>query len=154
MSPIFLRFSIFLSFNSCSTHQPVFWIFPISCRRLETACWLTPNCSASCVCVCESSSFNNACNSASSNFLSIFHVPCLQLRSHYFWNAETFVHTCLATEHIHHKLLEVIDVILRQFSTYWTQQHNTMQTLFQFVSRAHLTLVDNTTKWRRSVKSL
>ena len=28
-------------------------------------------------------------------------------------------------------------------STYWTQQHNTTHTLFQFITRARLTLVDN-----------
>ena len=35
MSRVFLHFSIFLSFNSCCTHLSVFWIFPISCGRLD-----------------------------------------------------------------------------------------------------------------------
>ena len=32
-------------------------------------------------------------------------------------------------------------------------EHNTTHTLFQFITRARLTLVDDTTKWR-SIKSL
>ena len=50
MTCVFLRFSIFLSFNSCGTHLPVFRIFSNPRSRLETVCWLTANCSASCVC--------------------------------------------------------------------------------------------------------
>ena len=86
-SHVFLRFSICLSFNSCDTHLSVFWIFPISHSRLETACWLTSNCSASCLRVCESSSFNNPFNFTSSIFLlfSTFLVFLLILcRSHHF----------------------------------------------------------------------
>jgi len=44
ISHVFLRLSICLLFNSCGTYLPTFWIFPISRRRLETACWLTLNC--------------------------------------------------------------------------------------------------------------
>ena len=75
--------------------------------RLET----TLNCSASYFWVCESSSSSNACNSTPSIFLVIFHVSCLEPGSHHFWNAETTVHTYFAMEHVHHKLLEVIDMI-------------------------------------------
>ena len=96
-------------------YQSVFWIFPISRSRLETTCWLTPNLSASYFCVCDSSSSNNACNLTFSNFLAVFRVSCVQLRSHHFWNAETIVHTYLAMEHVHHKLLEVIGKIHQQF---------------------------------------
>ena len=70
----FLCSPICLSFDSCGTHISVFWIFPISCGRLEIACWLTPYCSASCFCVGESSSSNNACSFTSSNFFGCF--PC------------------------------------------------------------------------------
>ena len=80
------RFSISLSFNTCGTHLLVFWIFPIFRSRLETVCWLTSNCSASCFCVCESSSSNSTCNSTSSNCLTAFHVPCLQSGITTFWN--------------------------------------------------------------------
>ena len=90
-------------------HLPTFWIFSISRRRLETACWwLTLNCSASCFCICESSSSSNACNSTSSYFLGVFCIPCLQHRNLQFWNAETIVHTFFAMEHVHHKLLQSV----------------------------------------------
>ena len=65
---------------------------------------------ASCFCVCELSWSNNACNFTSSiiwwisTFLLFLLVLC---RSHYFWNAETFVHTYPAMEHVHPKLFEV-----------------------------------------------
>ena len=72
---VFVLF-IFLTFNSRGTHPSLFLIFPISCSRLETACGPTPNCSASCFCVCESSTFSNSCNSTSLNFLTVFRVPC------------------------------------------------------------------------------
>ena len=39
-----------------------------------------------------------------------------------------------------------------QMSKHWTQQHDTMHTLFQFITRAGPTLVYDTTKWR-GVKS-
>ena len=65
-------------FAPCSTHVVtylvVLWIFPISRSRLKKVYWLPPNCTASCFCVCESSSSNNACNSTSSIFLAVFHV--------------------------------------------------------------------------------
>ena len=86
-----LRFSICPSFISCCVHLPVFWIFPISRGRLETACWLTHNCSTSYFRVCESFSSNNACNSTCSNFLGCFPsclmsksplLKCLNPRSH------------------------------------------------------------------------
>ena len=115
ISHMFLRLSICLSFNSCGTHLPTFWIFLISRRRLETACWLTLNCSASCFCVCESSSSSNVCNSTSSYFLDGF--PCLQHRNLQFWNAETIVHTFFTMEYVHHKLLRVIGMIPQQFSS-------------------------------------
>ena len=103
ISHVFLRLSICLSFNSCGTHLPTFWIFPISRRRLETACWLTLNCSASCF--CESSSSSNVCNSMSSYFLGGF--PCLQHRKSPIlkcWN-----HFIVpAIEHVHHKLLQSV----------------------------------------------
>ena len=72
---VFALFHLML-FNSCGTHLPLFWIFSISRSRLETACWLMPNCWTSCFCVSESSS-KNSCNSTSLNFLVILHVTCL-----------------------------------------------------------------------------
>ena len=118
MSGVFSRFSICLSYNSCGTHLLVFWIFLISSNWLEKACWLTFNCSASYFCVCESSSSNNAFYSIPSIFwrFSMFPVFFLILCwSHHFWNAKTIVHTYFVIKHVHHKLLEVIDMIRQQF---------------------------------------
>ena len=118
MSLVFLRFSIYLSFDSRGTHLPVFWIFPIFRNLSKTARWLSSNCSASCFSVCESSSINNACNLRMfwrfSTFLVFFLVLC---QSHHFWNAEIIVHTYLVMEHVHHNLLGVIAMIQRHFSS-------------------------------------
>ena len=146
------------------------WL-PILRSLLETTCRLTPNFSASCFCVCESSSSNN---STSSNSFGGF--PCYlfsPLCCVDFWKDEIIVHTYFAMEHVHYKPLEVIVTIRQQFSsneikklisfatalcsvqisTCWTQQHNTMHTLFQLIIRACLILVDDTTKWRTVISS-
>ena len=165
---MFLRLSICLSFNSCGTHLPTFWIFPISRRWLETACWwLTLNCSASCF--CESSSSSNACNSTSSYFL-VCRVPSATSKSPILkrWNhSHVFCDGACG-----HKLLQVIGMIPQQFSSnenkklmlsanapylvqisYETQQHNTMQTLFnQITLRVWHLLMYN--KMAYNVKSL
>ena len=70
-SHVFLHSSICLLFNAST----VFGIFPISCDRLETACWLIPNYSVSCFCVCKLSSFNN---STSSIFVGFPYASCPQ----------------------------------------------------------------------------
>ena len=70
----FLCFSTPFQLMWCGIHLLVFWTFPISRNRSETAYWLTSNWSASCLCVCESSSPNNTCNSTSSNFFSRFYM--------------------------------------------------------------------------------
>ena len=68
ISQVVFRFSCCLSFGSCGTHFPTFWIFPMAFKRMETASRVTFNWSASCYCVWASSSSNNACNSLSWNF--------------------------------------------------------------------------------------
>jgi len=106
---------ICLSFNSCGTHLPTFWIFPISRRRLEIAWWLTLNCSASYFCVCKSSSAMLAIPRLRTFW--VFRVPCLQHRNLQFWNVETIIHTFFTMKHVHHKLLQVIGMIPQQFSS-------------------------------------
>ena len=80
MLHVFLRFSICLLFDSCGgTHVPVFWIFPISRSRsrLETACWLTPNCSASCFCFANHLRPTVLAIPHLRIFLTVFQIPCL-----------------------------------------------------------------------------
>ena len=113
--------SICLSFNSCGTHLPTFRIFPISRRRLKTACWLTLNCSASRLLklfLYLSSSSSNACNSTSSYFLSGF--PCSLSATSKSpilkrWNHRSHVFCDGVCSH--QKLLQVIDMLLQQFSS-------------------------------------
>ena len=76
MSRVFLRFFFSLSFNSCGTHLPVFWMFSVSCSRSKATSRLTPNCSATCFCVYESSLSCNACNSTSWNYRKEHGFPC------------------------------------------------------------------------------
>ena len=52
-------------FHSCGTHFPIFWIFPMDFKRMETASRVTFNWSASCCWVWASSSSNNACSNNS-----------------------------------------------------------------------------------------
>ena len=56
------------------THLPIFWILPISISWSEIARWQMPNCSASCFVFVN---HLRACNSTSSNFLTVFRIPCL-----------------------------------------------------------------------------
>ena len=67
---VFFGFSCSLSFSSCETHFPTFWIFPMTFKHMVTPSRVTFNWSASCCCVWPSSSTNNAYNSASSNSFS------------------------------------------------------------------------------------
>ena len=75
----------------------------------------SPNFSACCFCVCESSSFNNACNSTFSNSFDGFphsvssFLSCVEIT--------TFETSKSYDGHVHHKLLEVIGMIWQQFSS-------------------------------------
>jgi len=102
-------------------HLLTFWIFSISHKRLETACWLTQLTNSIALRVVFV--FVNHLHPAMlaiprlRTFWAVFSVPCLQHRNLQFWNVETIVHTFFAMEHVHHKLLQVIGMIPQQFSS-------------------------------------
>ena len=116
ISQVVFRLSMYLSFNSYSTHFPSFWIFPMACKRLEIVAWSIPNAFANCFRVWVESSSSNACNFASTNFFGGFHVLRCWGRNHHFWNVETNLCTLFLIRHVHHKLLQEYDDSQQRFS--------------------------------------
>ena len=57
-----IRSSLFLGFNACGIHLPVFWIYPIACKGLGFIFCDTPNCLADSFCVYDESSPTNVYN--------------------------------------------------------------------------------------------
>lgn len=117
ISHMVFGFSCCLSFSSCKTYFPPFWIIPMAFKRMETAFCLTLNWSASSCWIWISSSSNKACKWLSSNFLLMSHaLRFFTLKSPIF-NFLNHPKHCILPRACSLKLQQAFDVILQQFSS-------------------------------------
>ena len=115
ISQVVFRFSCCLSFSSCGTHFPTFWIFPMAFKRMETVFRVMFNWSASCCCVWALSSSNNACNSLSWNFFGGLPRSSFLTSKLPFLNFLNHSKHCDLPRACSRKFQQAFDAILQQF---------------------------------------
>ena len=116
---VFWRRSICLSFSSCGTHFPIFWIFPMACSRMEMAAWETPNCSASIFCDYRPRPKEPAIDSPQPSWAD-FHASYHSDQNYRHWTGETNLCMLFPIKHCRHR--PPFNAIRQPISSNWNRK--------------------------------